>query len=305
LGRAGGGREADDTASFLLDYYKNRNPSDENQREIIVALGETGSKNGVSFLSDIVLNADERPVLRMAALDSISKIGDPGGLDAVIEAVSSTDPNIRSTAVSALGPFSGAAAENAILEAFRDSYYRTRIGAAMAAGKRRLESAVPYLRYRAERDDVPAVKDEAIKALGAINNRETTVILDSLFAERKNPDRVRILAADMLLRNNADAYVSKVVIELDEAKTKNQNPLYNGFLRVLGTAKSNSLEGLARRFIAGGGVIEKSLALDLILNNEFRGLAADIRTLLDEKKNGASLARKARSTLEGLGLSVD
>jgi len=312
LGRAGKGRSsdgtgdssgADKTAFFLLDYYNNRDPSDENRREIIVALGETGSKTAVSFLAGLVKNNEERTVLRMAALDAIAKIGDQGGLDAVIEAVSSADPNVRSSAVAALGPFQGEAADNAIVEGFRDSYYRTRIGSAQAAGKRKLVSAIPFLGYRAANDDVPSVKDESIRALGAINNDQTISILDSLFSDRKNSDRVRILAADMLLQDAADKYGKKVEIELEEAKNKKQTALYNGFIRILTTAKSGSLEDLARRYISGGGIIEKSLALDLILNNSFRDLADQVRALLDEQKNGASLARKAKNTLEKLGLN--
>jgi len=293
---------ADSTAFYLLDYYNNRNPGDENKREIITALGETGSKEAVSFLTALVKDSEERAVLRMAALDAISKIGDSGGLDAVIEAVSSTDPNVRSSAIAALGPFTGEAAENAILEGFRDSYYRSRIGAAQAAGKRKLVSAVPFLRFRAENDDVPTVRDEAIRALGAINNDEAMTILDSLFSNQKNTDRVRVLSADMLMQNNAGAYSSRIVAEMDDAKNKKQTALYNGYIRILGTAKSDKLEDFARRLIVNGGVIEKSLALDLILNNEFRGMADDIRPLLDEKKSGASLARKAKNTMDKLGL---
>ena len=311
VARAGGNAGEDDTsradnaAFFLLDYYDNRSPGDDNRREIIVAIGETGSRAGISFLSSLIRNNDERAVLRMAALDAIAKIGDPEGLESVIEAVSSTDPNVRSTAVAALGPFSGEGVDEAILEAFRDSYYRTRIGAAQAAGNRKLASAIPFLRFRAERDEVPAVKDEAIKALGAINSAESMEILSSLFMERKNPDRVRLVSAEMLIANNASAYSSAVIIELDESRIRNQTALYNGFIRILTTAKSGNLESLARRFIANGSVIEKSLALDLVLNNEFTGLADEVRTLLDEKRHSASIARKARTTLERLGLDVE
>ena len=302
LGRASSSGEGDRITEFLLDYYKNRTPVDENKREIIIAIGETGSKEGIPFLSDLIKNADERAVLRIVALDAIAKIGDEDGLDAVIEAVSSNDPNVRSSAIAALAPFSGEAVDNAILEAFRDSFWRTRIGAAQAAGKRRLETAIPYLRYRAENDDTPNVKDEAIKALGAINNDETNEILDSLFAERKNSDRVRIITAEMLLQNDADTYSRRVFIEMEDAKSKNQTALYNGFIRVMGTAKSPALEDIVRHFISGGGVIEKSLALDLVLNNEFNSLEGEVRSLLDDKIHSASIARKAQSTLEKLGL---
>jgi len=302
LGRAAPEEGADSIAAFMLDYYNDRSPSEESKLEIITALGETGSKEGVPFLSELVKNTDEKSILRMSALDALAKIGDEESLGTVIEAVSSPDPNVRSSAVAALAPFSGEASENAVLEAFRDSYYRTRMGAAQAAGKRRLESAVPFLRYRAENDEVPNVKDEAIKALGAINNEEAMSVLNSLFSERRNSDRVRITAADMLLRNNADVYGNRVYAEMEDAKLKNQTALYNGFVRVMATAKSAALETTVRRLIGGGGVIEKSLALDLILNNEYRQMADDIRSLLDEKKHSATIARKAQNTLKKLGL---
>jgi hypothetical protein len=186
------------------------------------------------------------------------------------------------------------------MEAFRDSYYKTRMAAAQAARDRRFVEAVPYLRFRAERDDVPAVKDEAIKALGAIGNSESLEILSSLFAERKNTERVRILSAEMLLQNDAPGYTAKVIEELGEAKKKNQTSLYNGFLRILGTAKAPALEDLAAQFFYSGGVVEKSYALDMVLNNELKSLAEQVRELTEEKYGG--LSRKAKVVVEQMGL---
>ncbi|MFP3043462.1 HEAT repeat domain-containing protein [Treponema primitia] len=287
-------------AEYLIDFYNNRSPGQENRRELIIALGDVKSPAGVPLLREIAENNDERAVLRMSALEALAKIGDTGGIDAVLLSVESTDPNVRSTAVAALGPFAGPEIDSAILEAFRDSYYKTRMAAAQAARDRRLVEAVPYLRYRAERDDVQAVKDEAIKALGAIGNPESLDFLSSLFTERKNADQIRLLSAEMLLQNNASAYTAKVIEELDEAKRKNQTPLYNGFLRILGSAKTASLEDLARRFFSSGGVVEKSYALDMVLNNEFRSLAEQVRELTDEKYG--SLSRKSRVVVEKLRL---
>jgi HEAT repeat protein len=298
------GREISDRAAeFLMDYYINKNPGDENRRELITALGETLSKSAVSFLADLAVNEEERPPLRMAALGSLAKIGDDAGLDAVIKTLSSTDPNVRSAAVGALGPFTGKPVDAAILDGLRDSYYRTRLAAAEAAKTRKLESAVPYLRFRAERDEVPAVRDEAIRALGAIGTRETTDILYSLFKEKKNADRLRLSAAEMLCRRDPDNLAPLIILELDEAKRKNQ-PLYNGFLRILGNAETPKLEELARGFLSAGGIVEKSLALDISLKNEYRSLAEEIRALLDPKRGNQSLVRKAQATLEKLGLEM-
>ena len=305
MGRAGkdDGEASDRSALFLLDYYSNGNPSNENQREIIVALGEAGSELAVAFLSDIVNDEDERAVLKMAALDALSKIESSGGLDAIIGAVSDSDPNVRSYAIAALGSFQGEDADKAILEGFRDSYYRTRIGAADAAGRRKMEAAVPYLRFRAENDEVPQVKDEAIKALGAIWNKEAAEALELLFFERKNSDRVRAIAGEMLLLNDPALFSPRVIVELDDAKTRSQTTLYNGLLRILSPAVSPDLEELAKRFFVSGTVVEKSYALDIAGNNSFTSLAEEIRILLDEKIGGPGLARKAQSTLEKMGLN--
>jgi HEAT repeat protein len=300
LGRIAGGNEEirDEIAGYLMNYYTERIPPDETRREIIIALGESGSREPLVFLSDIAKNNDERATLRMVVMDSLSKIGDSTALEVILEGVISQDPNLRSASVAALGPFTGAEVDHAILEAFRDIYYRTRIGAAQAAGKRKLIEAIPYLAYRAERDDVPAVKDEAIRALGEIGNKEAVSILTSLFAERKNSDRVRILSAEILIRDHPDEYAAKVIVELDEAKKKNQNPLYNGFLRVISTAKTDAVQDLVRRFLNSGGVVEKSYAMDMIANNRFQGFTGELETLTKEKN--VTLSRKAETTLANL-----
>jgi HEAT repeat protein len=304
LGRVGGAdkAEADEAAEYLMDYYTNRDPGDENRRDIITAVGAAGSVKAVPFLAEIAGDNEERIVLRIAALDSLSKIGDPGGLEAIITCVSANDPNVRAGAVAALGPYSGEEVDKAIFEAFRDSYYRTRIAAAQASRERKLAAAVPYLKFRAERDDVPNVKDEAIRALGAIAGDEAMQTMDALFAERKNPDRVRLVSAEMLMKNAPDMYLSRVIAEMDDAKQKNQTPLYNGFLKIVGEAKTGGAESIARRFLQNGGVIEKSYGLDLAANNNLTGLSEEIKTLAADKNE--SLANKARRTAEKLGINL-
>ena len=308
LGRASSADSAlaDEAVEFLIDYYENRNPGSDNQREVITAIGATGSLKGVSFLAGIASNTDERIPLRVAALEALSSIGDPGGLEAVLACVSTNDPNVRSAAVAALGPFSGDAVDSAILDAFRDSYYRTRIAAAQASRDRKLAAAVPYLRYRAERDEVPNVKDEAIRALGAIANEEAVSVLDSLFSERRNSDRVRLVAAEQLMKNAADSNLGRLIIELDKAKTRNQTALYNGLLKVIGetviSGDKTDMENITRRFLRSGTIIEKSYGLDMAVNNNLVALSDEIKSLTTDRNE--SLARKAVRTANTLGIEI-
>jgi HEAT repeat protein len=302
LGQVSGGNDTgSETAEYLVDYYENRDIGGENQRDIIAAIGAAGSARGVPFLAGIAGDNDARPVIRMAALEAIAKIGDPGGLDAALVCVSARDPNIRAAAVAALGPFSGKAVDNAILDAFRDSFYKTRIAAAQASGRRKFADAVPYLKFRAERDEVPKVKEEAIRALGAIANSEAISILEELFTERKNSDRVRIAAGEMIMQNEPERFLDAFIKELDDAKQKNQTALYNGLLKIIGGAKCPGLETITRRLMQDKGVIEKSIALDMAANNSLTTLAEEIKAIAGDKNE--NLSRKARRTLEKIGIS--
>jgi HEAT repeat protein len=294
------GNDRDETAEYLIDFYENRGAASENQRDIIAAVGASGSPKAVSFLAGLAIDNETRPVLRMAALEAIAKIGDTEGLDAVLACVSSKDPNIRATAVTALGPFSGKSVDDAILDAFRDSFYKTRVAAAQASGQRKFADAVPYLKFRAERDETPLVREEAIRALGAIANGDANKVLEDLFTERKNSDRVRVAAVEMLMQNAPDRNLDALVKELDDAKQKNQTALYNGFLRILSVTKSSGLEPVSRRLMQEKGASEKSVALDIAANNGLTSLAPEIRALTQEKNEG--LAGKARRTLEKLGM---
>jgi len=294
------GDDRDEIAEYLIDFYENPGVGDENHRDIIAALGASASPKAVPFLAGLADDNGTRPVLRMAALDSIAKIGDASGLDAVLACVSSRDPNIRAAAVTALGPFSGANVDAAILDAFRDSYYKTRIAAAQASRQRKLADAVPYLKFRAERDDVPTVKEEAIRALGAIANADANKILEELFTG-KNSDRVRIAAGEMIMQNEPENFLDAFIREMDEAKQKNQTSLYNGLIKILGNTKCAGLETITRRLIQDRGVVEKSTALDMAANNNLTALSEEIKTLAGDKNE--ALSRKAKRTMEKLGIT--
>jgi len=297
---------ADQTAEFLVDFYEDREPGNDNRSILLNAIGFTKSTVGIPLLTEIASNTDERVPLRIAALGALSSIGSEEGLAAILSCVGTNDPNVRAAAIGALGPFTGETVDNAILDGFRDSFFRTRIASAQAARDRKLAAAVPFLKFRAERDEVPNVKDEAIRALGAIANSEANEVLESLFFERRNTDRVRILAADMLMKSSRGTHFQRLIAELDEAKTRNQTALYNGLLRVVGetVAENNrsDLENIARRFMQTGTVMEKLYGLDMAANNGLSSLREEIITLAKDRNE--SIARKARRIAENLNIEI-
>jgi hypothetical protein len=99
----------------------------------------------------------------------------------------------------------------------------------------------------------------------------------------------------MLVKRDTDACIEKLIAEMDDAKSRNQVSLYNGLLNIIGGAQSEKLESLARRLLVSADILEKSYALDLAANNNFRTMVEEIRPLTENRNT--SLARKARTVL--------
>lgn len=296
IGSASKDAGSDEAAKFLIDYYETKNPSEETQREIVTALGDTGSREASGFLSEII-KGNERPALVISAMSAAAKIGGDSNLNAISEAVSSKDPNVRAAAVEALGGFEGDAADNTVLEAFRDSHWRTRLAAVKAAGKRKLATAVPYLKFRAEKDEVPNIQDEAIRSLGAIGNSACAEALESIFDERRTPDRLKSLAAQFLIQIDAGRYAEKIITRYAEAKRLAQKQLAAGLLSALGKAKTDQVRSLTGQLFASKDPTDKAFALELTAINGFSVYRAEVERLAGEN---SGISRKARDILQKL-----
>jgi hypothetical protein len=102
------------------------------------------------------------------------------------------------------------------------------------------------------------------------------------------------------MKNESDRNFDKLIIELDEAKRRNQTALYNGLLKAVGETiiegDKTGIANITRRFIQTGTVIEKLYALDMIANNNLSGFESEINTLSEDRNE--SIARKARRTIE-------
>jgi HEAT repeat protein len=291
--------EADGVTEMLINYYNGGGSNGENREAVIAAIGNGGGEVAAPFLLEIINDDAQSAPLRMAALEAAGKLKDASVLDAIIASASSTDPNIRFAAIGALGGFENEAVNTIILEGFRDSYFKTRLAAIRSAKTRRFGEAVPYLRYRAENDEAAVVKEEAVLALGAMGDSGADAALLALLENTKTSDGLRSLCAEMLIKNDADAYVEKVIAKLDEAKEKKQTALYKGLLKALSFAKTRKVENFTARLFAGSDVTEKFYALDMTANNRFKAFKDEVEKLSKEKN--LSLSRRAQKTLEALG----
>jgi HEAT repeat protein len=287
-----------DITETLIDYYSNRNPGGDTREAIILAVGSSGGKTALPFLIEIINGEDQSIPIRMTALEAAGRLKDEGALDLIIASAASDDPNIRFAAVGALGNFNGDNVDTVILESFRDTYFKTRLAAVRSAKTRGLKDAIPYLRYRAEKDEAAAVREEAVLALGSMKDDTADSILVEMLDNGKLNDGLRSLCAEMLIKNNPDGYAEKVIAKLDEAKAKKMTNLYKGLLKAIALAKTDKVENLTARLFASKDVSEKFYALDMTANNRFTAFRDEVEKLTKEKN--ISLSGRAKRTLEKL-----
>jgi HEAT repeat protein len=263
--------------------------------EIIFALGELKSDAAAEHLIEVLSNPDTKPGRKILCIEALGKIGSQKALEPLLEALRESDANVRDYALSAVASYKGKKVESVILNGFRDSFYKVRITAAKAAGEKRLDEATPFLKYRIERDEVAAVKDEAVRALGAIGSREAIDILADLFADKKTPEKVQIGAAQALMEKDPRSHTEAIINAMNQARTEKKTSLYNSLAKVVSSTKSGSLEDQAKAFLSSSDVVDKHYGLDLVILNSFRSLRPLIEPLA--KDSNPSLARKARKAL--------
>ncbi|MDR0550626.1 MAG: HEAT repeat domain-containing protein [Spirochaetaceae bacterium] len=300
--------EKEKGAEFLQTVYGEKSDNIEARRLALEAMGEGMLGSAAPFLRQLITNADENSILRVEALNSAGKLGDALGGDdlrgAVIGALGATEPLVRTAAVGALGKFAGDEADAALLDALRDSFFRTRLAAIKAlaerknaglAGARTLENLAGFLEFRARNDEAANVREEAVKTLGIYQTAEADKALEAVYNDKRAPEKIRLLAAETLIKNDGSRWTRKFMADMDEAKKAKQKSLHAGLVKALSAAKGSGVDDLAAALLAGDA-LDQSYALDIIGSNKLTRFRSQVEAIAGDTKNG--LNKKAKSTLE-------
>jgi len=189
----------------LLSAYEADEASVSLKQDIIVALGAIKAYGALELLSGIVEDESAGKAERMYAATALGKIGD-GSSVAVLERASvSNDPNVRASAVEALGGFDSAKARAALVNALRDAHVLPRAAAARGIAALRVEDAVPALEFKVAYDPERSVREASIDALAAIGNKRAWDFLAGYAEDAKSPVQYRIKAFSVLIAKGGGA----------------------------------------------------------------------------------------------------
>jgi HEAT repeat protein len=284
MGRAGGQAEEE----LLLGWFDGDTATPALKEEAIKALGEIGSAKAAERLGKLVQDATAGKAARMYACDSLAKIKDPASVDSLVKAANDADPNVRSSAIQALGAFTegslapAQSARAAIAEALRDSYPNARIAACKAAAAGKVTEALPFLRYKAQSDPEKAVRYEACRSLAAMGGDSYSFLRERL-EDPKEDSSLRVLCFGLLARYDSQASMPTLESRLRREAAEKDRSFYTALAREIANAdKAPGIAPLARVLLGDADYLIRVAAIEWIRKNR----APDMRSELERLATG-------------------
>jgi len=293
MGRSGG--ETEEAA--LLAWFDGDSTTPTLKEEAIRALGEIGSTKAAERLEKLVKDENGGKVARMNACASLAKIKSPTSVAPLVSAANDADPNVRSSAIEALGSFGTQEARAAIVQGLRDSYVKARVSACKASGELKISEAEPYLRYKATSDPEKAVKTEACKALAVLGG-DSFAFLRERLEDKKTDSSIRVLCFGLLARYDASGSLGLLEARLKSEQAEKERSFYTALVREIANAdKAPDIGSLARILLADKDYNMRVGGIEWIRKNKAFGLKGELERIAKEDPSEA-LRKRASEALK-------
>lgn len=295
IGAAGDERQA----GVLREAYEADGVEQSTKEAVVQALGSLRSVESFELLSSIASSDESSKAIRMYACSALGELGDDRAVPVLVGASVSPDPNVRASAVEALGEYSGAAALSAVRQALRDSHALPRIAAAKAAGASGDAEAMPYLEYKASFDPEKAVREASIAAIAAIGGQRADDYLAAFIAETKNGVQYRSAAIKAVLANGGGEARKKALDAFAAAQAEKDRALFTAFAKAAMSVDDEAAAPFAELMLGDKDFSMRLGALAWIERNRYAALADAVR-LVSETDASDAVKKRAAKALERL-----
>jgi HEAT repeat protein len=292
MGRSGGEPEV----KMLLDWFDSDSAIPALKEEAVKALGEIGSATAAARLEKFVQDTGGGKAARMFACDALAKIKATSSVAPLVKTANDADPNVRTSAIEALGTFAGASAASGeeargeLVQALRDSYVKARIAACKAVAAGKVTAAIPFLRYKAQSDPEKAVKTEACRSLAIMGSFP---FLRERLEDKKEDSELRVLCFGLLARYDPAGSMPVLAARLSAEAAEKERSFYTSLAREVANAdKAPGIGKLARILLADQEYLIRIAGIEWARKNKAQDLKADLENLA---KNDPSAMIKKRA----------
>jgi HEAT repeat protein len=154
----------------LLGIVQDRTESVEVRTAAVLALGNVGSEKALPLLEKIATNSYERKRLRMYAVYSLGKVGKETVLDILGKLMHDNTYEVAEYAVLGISEIKSSEAGKLLMKALKSNFDKVRYHGAKGLGDMRYAPATDILEFKAKYDTNSAVRQEAARALSAIQD---------------------------------------------------------------------------------------------------------------------------------------
>ncbi|MFI3258319.1 MAG: HEAT repeat domain-containing protein [Spirochaetales bacterium] len=293
IGTIGGPSEAE----FLVEYLEN-DLSIAQRQTLVRALGLLQAVETYDALVEMAQNEDENSYVRMYATEAIGNIKPDESLDILKNLYSSTDPNLREYVVKGIATNTSEEAQNLLLTALKDDYYKVRLAAVEAIKNQNIKNAGAALLYRSKNDSETSVIYACYDAIVALNYETGIDFLISLLEIDKTNDTVKSTIASALLKydisRGIDAVITLAETTLTDDKKKN---LRYALGKEFAKYENNAFESICAKYLASDDVSTQGTGLDIYKTNPYAGLRSTVQSLADSTSVATSIQAKAKTIL--------
>ena len=297
LGDVGGEEEA----QFLADYLDKDDLSSGRRQELMKALGKLKATSTWAKLRDVLEDENENSYVRMYAAEALGAMGESASVEILAEQYRTvSDANLRVYLIKGLSYFKDSEAQNIILQAIRDSFYKVRLEAIESVKKQEIKAAVPFLVYRAKNDAEAVVKNACYPVIALLNTSEGNEYLVGVITDKKSGDTTKANVAAALLKEGHTG--AKEIAEL--AIECNKNDVHKQLRYALGKEMAKYSNGDFARactvYLESKDVSTQGTGLDMWAKGRYGECKSAVEKIADStdgKKKPSAMALKAMRLL--------
>lgn len=285
----------------LIDLYRDNDAGDEIRGAILLELGERGDPEVFDFVTEIIREGEEAETqLQRFAIDTLGKLGDERGLPTILRQLDSDNALTRAYAVSALSQFETDEAEQALLGALRDEFWRVRVAALETIAERRLTEATPAVIYKARRDPEEPVRLQAIETLAALDEPDGWSLLEERFLSDRTPITERGAIAEALMTERLRASRDTVLEVIEAEWDREDSRVLDMIGRVASRVEDQAVAPIAERLLNHPNYIIQIYGIRAVGRSRLAGLVPLVEDRRGEG-NHRAVRQAAIRSLEQLG----
>lgn len=292
-------REIEGLAELLLEMFEDKDSSEGIKQEIILTFGKLGDPAPVSMLEEIALDEGESNTLRHYACSSLGEIGSVDSLPVLLQVYGSNDAIMRSYALYGISKLDDKRADEILIGALRDSYWKIRVFACEGIGEKKLGEAVPILQFKAEKDPEIPVRRSAVQALVVIGSAKAMETVQNLFKDEKVSAAIRITALESMVEHTLNESIPVIKEVFDNELAKKTPILLDTICGILSKQEEGNLADFYKKMLAHPSMTVQIHALRGIRLNKMGQFREQVEKLTEDHMP-ASLRKHAKMTLDAM-----